>query len=64
MPGWFGIMTTNRPARLTSWVRRAPFVPMGFFVTCTTTDWPLRSSRSIFGRRPSISVSSKTTSSR
>ena len=36
--GWFGTMTTNRPARLTSCVRRAPLWPIGFFVTCTMID--------------------------
>ena len=54
--GWPGTMTTKRPAKLTSWVRRAPFAPIGFFVTCTSTDWPFFSSRSIRGWLSSTST--------
>ena len=47
--GWPGTITTNRPARLTSCVRRAPLCAIGFLVTCTMIDWPLRSIRSMRG---------------
>ena len=50
--GWPGTITTNRPARLTSCVSRAPLCPIGFFVTCTMIAWPLRSTRSMRGRSP------------
>ena len=59
MAGWPGTITTKRPARLTSCVRRAPLAPIGFFVTCTSTGWPFFSRRSIFGWASSTSDSSK-----
>ncbi len=37
-----GTITTKRPGRETSWVSRAPFAPMGFFVTWHTIIWPGR----------------------
>ncbi len=35
-------MTTNRPGSDTSWVRRAPLAPIGFFVTWHKMTWPGR----------------------
>ena len=42
-----GMRTTKRPGKETSCVRRAPLVPIGFFVTWQTMLWPVRSSCSI-----------------
>ncbi len=56
--GWPGTMTTNRPARLTSWASRAPLWAMGFLVTWTMIDCPLRSTFSMRGRSPSKSAAS------
>ena len=35
-----GTMTTKRPGSDTSWVRRAPLAPIGFFVTWHRIIWP------------------------
>ena len=35
-----GMSTTNRPGSDTSWLRRAPLVPIGFLVTWHTIVWP------------------------
>ena len=43
----FGTSTTKRPGSETSSVRRAPFRPIGFFVTWQTIVWPGRSRCSI-----------------
>ena len=43
----FGTSTTNRPGSETSWVSRAPFAPIGFFVTWQTMVWPALSICSI-----------------
>ncbi len=45
----FGTMTTKRPGSDTSWVRRAPLAPMGFFVTWHRITWPGRSISSMRG---------------
>jgi len=37
-----GTNTTKRPGIDTSWVSRAPFIPIGFFVTWQTIVWPGR----------------------
>ena len=42
-----GMSTTKRPGRDTSWVRRAPLVPIGFLVTWQMMLWPVRSNCSI-----------------
>ena len=47
-----GISTTKRPGRDTSWVRRAPLVPIGFLVTWHTMVWPCFSSCSMRASRP------------
>ncbi len=39
-PSPSGAYTRYRPGIETSIVRRAPFVPIGSFVTCTTISWP------------------------
>ncbi len=62
-----GTMTTKRPGSETSWVRRAPLAPMGFFVTWQRMVWPARSICSIRGEPPddvSTSSRSKRTSPR
>ena len=48
-PDELGTRTTNRPASDTSWVRRAPFSPMGFLVTWHRIDCLGRSRSSIRG---------------
>ena len=50
MLGCPGTITTNRPARLTSWVRRAPLCAIGFFVTWTVISEFYKGSRAISQR--------------
>jgi len=45
-----GTSTAKRPGRETSWVRRAPLAPIGFFVTWHKMTWPGRSTCSMRGR--------------
>ena len=45
----FGTRTAKRPGSETSWVRRAPLAPIGFFVTWHRMVWPALSTSSIRG---------------
>ncbi len=53
-------MTTKRPGRETSWVRRAPLAPIGFLVTWHKMTWPGRNISSMRGEAPrAVSMSSR-----
>ena len=54
----FGISTTNRPGRDTSWVSRAPLAPIGFFVTWQMMVWRALSICSMRGRSERSTMSS------